>query len=148
MDRMDHSSGSSPGAGFSLVEVLVSCALLGVAAATVLSLLLQSGLNNLEARRAAGLAAVALVTLPNLDAGAEAEQLWCGSPPSWQAHCADDRSVERPRFRRVVRAVQVLEAGPPGESVELVELTVEVSSLPAGGASGGRTATFVTLRAP
>ncbi|MXX62076.1 MAG: hypothetical protein F4112_05405 [Holophagales bacterium] len=131
-------------AGFSLVEVLVSCALLGLTAATVLALLVRSGLNNLEARRAEALAAMARVSLPDLDGAEDLEQVWCPSAAAWQAACA----AESPRYRRVVRSVSVAEPGRPGESLEVAEVTLQVTALQAGRAAGERTITVVTLRVP
>ena len=130
--------------GFSLVEVLVSFALLGLTAATVLTLLVQSGLNNLEARRAEALAAMTRATLPALDGVEDLEQVWCPSAAAWQAACA----AEAPRYRRVVRTVAVDEPGRPGESVEVAEITLQVTALQAGPAAGDRTITVVTLRVP
>lgn len=133
-----------------MVEVLVSFALLGLTAATVLALLVRSGLNNLEARRAEALAAMARASLLDLDGlreldGAEdLEQVWCPSAAAWQAACA----AESPRYRRVVRSVPVSETGLPGESLELVEVTLQVTALQAGRAVGERTISVVTLRAP
>ncbi|MXW03278.1 MAG: hypothetical protein F4X59_03370 [Holophagales bacterium] len=131
-------------AGFSLVEVLVSCALLGLTAATVLALLVRSGLNNFEARRAEALAAMARVSLPDLDGAEDLEQVWCPSAAAWQAACA----AESPRYRRVVRSVSVAEPGRPGESLEVAEVTLQVTALQAGRAAGERTITVVTLRVP
>ena len=137
-------------AGFSLVEVLVSFALLGLTAATVLALLVRSGLNNLEARRAEGLVAMAraslldLDSLPDLDGAGDLEQVWCPSAAAWQAACA----AESPRYRRVVRSGPVAEAGRPGEVLEVAEVTLQVTALQAGRAAGERTITVVTLRAP
>lgn len=131
-------------AGFSLVEVLVSFALLGLTAATVLALLVRSGLNNLEARRAEALAAVARASLSDLDHAEDLEQVWCPSVAAWQAACA----AESPRFRRVVRSVPVAEPGRPGESLEVAEVTLQVTALQAGRAAGERTITVVTLRVP
>ncbi|MYA08443.1 MAG: type II secretion system protein [Holophagales bacterium] len=131
-------------AGFTLVEVLVSFALLGLTAATVLALLVRSGLNNLEARRAEALAAMARVSLPDLDGAEDLEQVWCPSAAAWQAACA----AESPRYRRVVRSVPVAEPGRPGESLEVAEVTLHVTALQAGRAAGERTITVVTLRVP
>lgn len=131
-------------AGFSLVEVLVSFALLGLTAATVLTLLVRSGLNNLEARRAEALAAMARASLPDLDGAEDLEQVWCPSLAAWQDACA----TESPRFRRVVRSVPVAEPGRPGESLEVAEVTLQVTALQAGRAAGERTITLVTLRVP
>ncbi len=131
-------------AGFSLVEVLVSLALLGLTAATVLALLVRSGLNNLEARRAEALAAMARASLPDLDGAEDLEQVWCPSAAAWQAACA----AESPRYRRVVRSVPVAEPGRPGESLEVAEVTLQVTALQAGRAAGERTITVVTLRVP
>lgn len=132
------------------MEVLVSFALLGLTAATVLALLVRSGLNNLEARRAEALAAMARASLldldglPDLDGAEDLEQVWCPSAAAWQAACA----AESPRYRRVVRSVPVSEPGLPGESLELVEVTLQVTALRAGRAAGERTISVVTLRAP
>ena len=131
-------------AGFSLVEVLVSFALLGLTAATVLALLVRSGLNNLEARRAEALVAMARASLPDLDGAEDLEQVWCPSATAWQAACA----AESPRYRRVVRFVPVLEPGRPGESLEVAEVTLQVTALQAGRAAGERTISVVTLRVP
>ncbi|MDE2850688.1 MAG: prepilin-type N-terminal cleavage/methylation domain-containing protein [Acidobacteriota bacterium] len=137
-------------AGFSLVEVLVSFALLGLTAAAVLALLVQSGLNNLEARRADALAAMARASLPDLDSlpdlgdAEDLEQVWCPSAAVWQAACA----AEAPRFRRVVRTVPVAEPGRPGESLDVTEVTLQVTALQAGPVAGERTISLVTLRAP
>lgn len=131
-------------AGFSLVEVLVSFALLGLTAATVLALLVRSGLNNLEARRAETLAAIARASLPDLDGAEDLEQVWCPSVAAWQAACG----AESARYRRVVRSVPVTEPGRPGESLEVVEVTLQVTALQAGRAAGERTITVVTLRVP
>lgn len=132
------------------MEVLVSFALLGLTAATVLALLVRSGLNNLEARRAEALAAMARASLldldglPELDGAEDLEQVWCPSAAAWQAACA----AESPRYRRVVRSVPVSEPGLPGESLDLVEVTLQVTALRAGRAVGERTISVVTLRAP
>ena len=145
MDRSPHPSAGPPNsAGFSLVEVLVSFALLGLTAATVLALLLRSGLNNLEARRADALVAMARSSLSDLDGDEDLEQVWCPSAAAWR----DDCSSETPRFRRVVRSVPVVEPGLPGESLEIAEVTVEVTALQAGRAAGERTMSLVTLRLP
>ncbi len=129
-------------AGFTLVEVLVSCALLGLAAATVLSLLLRSGLNNLEARRADALAAMARSALDDLGNADHAEQVWCPSISAWR----DDCGAEAPRFRRSVHAVPVTVPALAGESVEVEEVTVEVTALQVGRAAGERTIRLVTFR--
>ena len=137
-------SGVCPSAGFSLVEALVSIALLGVTAATVLALLVRSGLNNFEAHRADALAAMARASLADLDGAGDLEQVWCPSAAVWRDECAG----ESPRYRRVVRSVPVVEPGRPGESVELEEVTLQVTALQAGRAAGERTISLVTLRAP
>ena len=124
--------------------MLVSFALLGLTAATVLALLVRSGLNNLEARRAEALAAMARASLPDLDGAGDLEQVWCPSAAAWRAAC----EAESPRFRRVVRSVPVAEPGRPGESLEVVEVTLQVTALQAGRAAGERTITVVTLRVP
>ncbi len=151
MNRTQRGALAAPrNAGFSLVEVLVSFALLGLTAATVLALLVRSGLNNLEARRAEALAAMAraslldLDSLPDLDGVEDLEQVWCPSAADWQAACA----AESPRFRRVVRSVPLAEPGRPGESLEVAEVTLQVTALQAGRAAGERTITVVTLRVP
>ncbi len=131
-------------AGFSLVEALVSCALLGLTAATVLSLLLRSGLNNLEAGRAEALASMARASLPDLEEAKDLEQVWCPSAAAWQAVCA----AEPPRFRRIVRSVTVTEPSRPGEFLEVVEVTLQVTAPRVGRAAGERTISVVTLRAP
>lgn len=146
--RREGRAGRRPAAfrntGFSLVEVLVSFALLGLTAATVLTLLVQSGLNNLEARRAEALAAMTRATLPDLDGVEDLEQVWCPSAAAWRTECAS----EPPQYRRVVRAVPVLEASTPGESLEMIEVTLQVTAPQSGRAAGERTITVVTLRAP
>ena len=129
-------------AGFTLVEVLVSCALLGLAAATVMSLLVRSGLNNLEARRADALVAMARSSLDDLGNADNVEQVWCPSTSAWR----DDCGAEAPRFRRAVRAVPVVVPGLAGESVAVEEVTVEVTALQAGRAAGERTIRLVTFR--
>ncbi len=129
-------------AGFTLVEVLVSCALLGLAAATLMSLLVRSGLNNLEARRADALAAMARSSLDDLGNADGVEQVWCSSIPAWR----DDCGAEAPRFRRSVHAVRVVVPALAGESVEVEEVTVEVTALQAGRAAGERTIRLVTFR--
>lgn len=150
MNRIHHAAVAPPrAAGFSLVETLVSFALLGLTAATVLSLLVRSGLNNLEARRADALAAMARSSLADLDGlrledGQEHEQVWCPSAALWR----DDCGAEAPRFRRVVRSVPVLEPGLAEESVEIREVTIAVTSMRAGRAAGERTIALVTLRPP
>lgn len=131
-------------AGFSLVETLVSFALLGLTVATVLSLLVRSGLNNLEARRAEALVEMARSSIEGIEGAGDREQVWCPSVAAWQDDCGD----EAPQFRRVVRSVPVLEPGMPGESVEILEVTVEVTALQAGRAAGERTMRLVTLRLP
>ena len=131
-------------AGFSLVETLVSLALLGLTAATVLSLLVRSGLNNLEARRAEALVGMAWSSIEGAAGAGEPAQVWCPSAAAWQEDCG----AEPPQFRRVVRSVSVLEPGVPGESVEILEVTVEVTALQAGRAAGERTMSLVTLRLP
>ncbi len=131
-------------AGFSLVEALVSLALLGLTASTVLALVLRSGLNNLEARRADALAAMARSSLRDAVAGRDLDQVWCPSAAAWRDDCAG----EAPRFRRAVRSVVTLEPAGPGGSVEVAEVTVEVTALQAGRAAGERTITLVTLRVP
>lgn len=128
--------------GFTLVEVLVSCALLGLAAAAVMSLLLRSGLNNLEARRADALVAMARSSLDDLRNADNVEQVWCPSNPTWR----DDCGSEAPRFRRSLRAVPVVVPARAGESVEVEEVTVEVTALQAGRAAGERTIRLVTFR--
>ncbi len=129
--------------GFTLVEVLVSCALLGLAAATVMSLLIRSGLNNLEASRADTLAAMARSALEDIGHAADIEQVWCSSISAWREDCG----AEPPRFRRSVRLASVAVPARGGESVEVEELTVEVTALQAGRAAGERTIRFVTFRA-
>lgn len=141
---MNRTRRAARNAGFSLVEVLVSFALLGLTAATVLALLVRSGLNNLEARRAEALAATVRASLPDLDGLEDLEQVWCPSAAAWQAACA----AESPRYRRVVRSVPVAEPGRPGESLEVAEVTLQVTALQAGRAAGERTITVVTLRVP
>ena len=130
------------GAGFTLVEVLVSCALLGLAAATVMSLLVRSGLNNLEARRADALAAMARSSLDDLGEADNVEEVWCQQTSDWRADCGG----EAPLFRRSVHAVPVLVPALPGESVEVQEVTVEVTALQVGRAAGERTIRLVTFR--
>ena len=129
-------------AGFTLVEVLVSCALLGLAAATVLSLLVRSGLNNLEARRADALAAMARSALDDLGNADDIEQVWCPSISAWR----DDCGAETPGFRRSVHAVPVQVPAVAGASVEVEEVTVEVTALQAGRSVGERTIRLVTFR--
>lgn len=131
-------------AGFSLVETVVSLALLGLTAATVLSLLVRSGLNNLEARRAEALVEMARSSIEGVDGAGDLAQVWCPSVVAWQEDCV----AEAPEFRRVVRSVPVLEPGMPGESVEILEVTVEVTALQVGRAAGERTMSLVTLRLP
>lgn len=131
-------------AGFSLVETLVSLALLGLTASTVLSLLVRSGLNNLEARRAEALVEMVRSSVAEVGGAGDLVQVWCPSVPAWQEDCAG----EAPQFRRVVRSISVLEPGLPGESVEILEVTVEVTALQAGRAAGERTMSLVTLRLP
>lgn len=133
-----------PIAGFSLVEVLVSFALLGLTASTVLALVLRSGLNNLEARRADALAAMARSSLADIEAGRDLDQVWCPAAAAWRDDCAG----ESPRYRRVVRSVVTLAPVRPGESVEVTEVTLEVTALQAGRAAGERTITLVSLRVP
>lgn len=144
MNRTHGAAATPRNSGFSLVEVLVSFALLGLTAATVLALLVRSGLNNLEARRAEALAAMARASLLDLDGAEDLEQVWCPSEAAWQAACANGS----PRYRRVVRTVPASEPGRPGESLELAEVTLRVTALQAGGAAGERTISIVTLRAP
>ncbi len=129
-------------AGFTLVEVLVSCALLGLAAATLMSLLVRSGLNNLEARRADALAAMARSSLDDLGNADNVEQVWCPSIAAWR----DDCGAEAPQFRRSVRVAPVDVPALAGESVEVEEVTVEVTALQAGRAAGERTIRLVTFR--
>lgn len=132
-------------AGFTLVEVLVASSLLGLAVAAVMTLLVRSGLNNLEAGRAEALAAVArssLDDLGNVDHVNHVEQVWCPSIPAWQ----DDCGAEAPRFRRTVHAVPVAAPGLAGESVEVREVTVVVTALQMGRAAGERTIRLVTFR--
>ena len=131
-------------AGFSLVETLVSFALLGLTATTVLSLLVRSGLNNLEARRAEALVEMAWSSIEGVAGAGDSVQVWCPSAAAWKEDCG----AEPPQFRRVVRSVSVLEPGVPGESVEILEVTVEVTALQAGRAAGERTMSLVTLRLP
>ena len=131
-----------PEAGFTLVEVLVACVLLGLAAATVMSLLVRSGLNNLEAGRAETLATLARSSLDDLGNVDDLEQVWCPSIPAWR----DDCGSEVPRFRRAVRTVPVSVPGLPGEFVEVREVTVEVTALRMGRAAGERMLRFVTFR--
>ena len=107
-------------AGFSLVETLVSFALLGLTATTVLSLLVRSGLNNLEARRAEMLVEMARSSIEGIDGAGDQEQVWSPSVAAW------------PRL----------------PSVEVLEVTVEVTALRAGRAAGERTMRLVTLRLP
>ena len=128
--------------GFTLVEVLVSCALLGLAAATLMSLLVRSGLNNLEARRADALAAMARSSLDELGNADNVEQVWCPSISAWR----DDCGAEPPQFRRSVHAVPVTVPALAGESVEVEEVTVEVTALQVGRAAGERTIRLVTFR--
>ncbi len=128
--------------GFTLVEVLVSCALLGLAAATLMSLLVRSGLNNLEARRADALAAMARSSLDDLGNADNVEQVWCPSISVWR----DDCGAEAPRFRRSVHAVPFQVPALAGESVEVEEVTVEVTALQVGRAVGERTIRLVTFR--
>lgn len=135
-------SGGTDRGGFTLVEVLVSCALLGLAAATVMSLLVRSGLNNLEASRAAGLATMARSSLEDIGPASNLEQVWCPSIPAWREDCG----TEAPQFRRSVRAVPAAVPARRGESVEVEEVTVEVTALQAGRAAGERTIRFVTFR--
>ena len=130
-------------AGFTLVEVLVSCALLGLAAATVMSLLVRSGLNNLEGRRADALVAMARSSLDDLGNADDLEQVWCPSISAWR----DDCGAEAPRFRRSVRVVPVTVPAGAGEAVEVQEVTVEVTALQVGRAAGERTIHLVTFRA-
>ncbi len=130
------------GAGFTLVEVLVACALLGLAAATVMTLLVRSSLNNLEAGRAEALAAMARSSLDDLENVDNVEQVWCPSIPAWR----DDCGAEAPRFRRTVRAAPVALPGLAGESVGVREVTVEVTALQMGRAAGERTIRLVTFR--
>ncbi len=145
MNRIHRASLVPPrAAGFSLVETLVSFALLGLTAATVLSLLVRSGLNNLEARRAEALVEMARSSVAEVDGAGDLAQVWCPFVAAWREDCGD----EAPQFRRVVRSVSVLEAGLPGESVEILEVTVEVTALQAGRAAGERTMSLVTLRLP
>lgn len=129
-------------AGFTLVEVLVACVLLGLAAATVMSLLVRSGLNNLEARRAEALAAMARSSLDDLGNVDDLEQVWCPAIRAWR----DDCGPEAPRFLRSVRAVPVAVPGLAGESVEVREVRVEVTALRIGRAAGERTIRLVTFR--
>ncbi len=129
-------------AGFTLVEVLVACVLLGLAAATVMSLLVRSGLNNLEARRAEALAAMARSSLDDLGSVDDLEQVWCPSTPAWR----DDCGSQMPLFRRAVRTVPVSVPGLAGESVEVRKVAVEVTALRMGRAAGERTLRLVTFR--
>lgn len=129
-------------AGFTLIEVLVACVLLGLAAATVMSLLVRSGLNNLEARRAETLAAMARSSLDDLGNVADQEQVWCPSIRAWRDACAS----EAPRFRRAVRAVPVAVPVIVGEYVEVREVRVEVTALRIGRAAGERAIRLVTFR--
>ena len=71
-------------AGFSLVETLVSFALLGLTAATVLSLLVRSGLNNLEARRAVALVEMAWSSIEGVAGAGDPAQVWCPSAAAWR----------------------------------------------------------------
>lgn len=128
--------------GFSLVEVLVSSALLGLAAAGVLTLLLRSGLNNLEARRADGLVSAARSALAALDSAGSSERWWCPSVSAWR----DDCGTEAPRFRGVVRTETVAVPARPGDQVAVEQVTLEVTSLAAGRAAGERTIRLVTYR--
>jgi len=140
--RIRADSGRGRCAGFSLVEVLVSFALLGLTAAAVLALLVQSGLNNLEARRADALAAAARSSLADLAAGEDLDQVLCPSEADWQASC----DGEDPRFRRTVRWTPLAETGPRGEPLGVFEVTPEVVSLQTGRAVGERSFRLVTLR--
>lgn len=135
-------AGGTDCGGFTLVEVLVSCALLGLAAATVMALLIRSGLNNLEASRADTLAAMARSSLEDIGHTANVEQVWCPSISAWREECG----TEAPRFRRSLRAAPVGLPARGGESVELEEVTVEVTALQVGRAAGERTIRFVTFR--
>ena len=135
-------TGGTDCGGFTLVEVLVSCALLGLAAATVMSLLIRSGLNNLEAVRAETLSAMARFSLEDIGQAIDVEQVWCPSISAWREDCG----AEAPRFRRSVRAAPVTVPARDGESVEVEEVTVEVTALMAGRAAGERTIRFVTFR--
>ena len=135
-------TGGTDCGGFTLVEVLVSCALLGLAAATVMSLLVRSGLNNLEASRADTLAAMARSSLDDIAHAANVEQVWCPSISAWREDCG----TKTPQFRRSVRAAPVAVPARSGESVEVEEVTVEVTALQAGRAAGERTIRFVTFR--
>lgn len=128
--------------GFTLVEVLISCALLGLAAATVMSLLIRSGLNNLEAVRADSLAAMARFSLEDIGQAIDVEQVWCPSISAWREDCG----TEAPRFRRSVRATPVAVPARDGNSVEVEEVMVELTALMAGRAAGERTIRFVTFR--
>lgn len=135
-------AGGTDCGGFTLVEVLVSCALLGLAAATVMSLLIRSGLNNLEASRIDALAAMARSCLADIGDAANVEQVWCPSTSAWSEDCGE----ETPRFRRSVRVAPVAVPARDGESVEVQEVTVAVTALQAGRAAGERTIRFVTFR--
>ena len=128
--------------GFTLVEVLVASALLGVAAATVMSLLVRSGLNNLEARRAEALAAIARASLDDLGNADHLEQVWCPGVSAWQDGCG----LETPDYRRTIRAAPVAAPALAGESVNVREVTVEVTALRMGRAAGERTIRLVTFR--
>lgn len=141
-DLRGSGAGGTDCGGFTLVEVLVSCALLGLAAATVMSLLIRSGLNNLEAFRADALAAMARSSLDDIGHAANLEQFWCRSISAWREDCG----TEAPRFRRSVRAAPVAVPVRGGESVEVEEVTVEVTAVQAGRAAGERTIRFVTFR--
>ena len=134
--------GRSTDAGFTLVEVLVACVLLGLAAATVMSLLVRSGLNNLEAGRAEALAAMARSSVDDLGKVDDLDQVWCPSIPGWR----DDCGSEMPRFRRAVRTLPASVPGLAGETVEVREVTVEVTALGMGRAAGERTLRLVTFR--
>ena len=127
--------------GFSLVEVLVSFALLGLTAAAVLSLLLRSGLNNLEAARTDALTAMARSSLSAIKAE-NSESVWCPSVSAWQ----DDCGSEAPRFRRTVRLEPMLVPARPGESVPVTAVTLEVTALQSGRAVGERSIRLITFR--
>ncbi len=131
------------GAGFSLVEVLVSFALLGLTASAVFALLIRSSLNTLEGRRVDELVSMARSSLADADRGTIGEHVWCPAAAMWRDGCEG----ETPKFRRRVIASPVSIEGLPGESAAVEEILVEVSALQAGRAVGERTIRLVTFRA-